>query len=124
MALKYASNSLNVVWHRINLSKNGFIHYLRNLRSHPMVLAPEGNGFDTHRLWETLYMGGTPVIISNRYLPKEILKLPVVILNSWEELEDLELVEQLWNLAQERRNSSFEFLKFSHWRSHILRSVP
>ena len=38
--------------------KNGyaFDKYLENLCMHKYVICPEGNGVDTHRLWESLYM--------------------------------------------------------------------
>lgn len=36
--------------------------YLLNLRRHRYILCPPGNGEDTHRFWEALYCGATPVI--------------------------------------------------------------
>jgi hypothetical protein len=84
------------------LSDKGRINYLKNLRIHNLVPCPVGNGVDTHRIWETLYMGGTPVITKNRILEPLVKGLPVVILESWDNLRDFEFMEQKWMGIQER----------------------
>lgn len=38
-----------------------FRDYLLKLATHKFVACPRGNGLDTHRVWETLYLGGVPV---------------------------------------------------------------
>jgi hypothetical protein len=35
--------------------------YLRDIASHKFVLSPRGNGVDTHRFWEAVALGSTPV---------------------------------------------------------------
>lgn len=39
--------------------------YLEELASHRFCLCVRGNGLDTHRFWEALYLGVIPVIINN-----------------------------------------------------------
>ena len=39
--------------------------YLRELAQHKFCLCIRGNGVDTHRFWESLYLGVIPVIIDN-----------------------------------------------------------
>jgi hypothetical protein len=39
--------------------------YLNELSSHYFCLCIRGNGIDTHRFWESLYLGVIPVIINN-----------------------------------------------------------
>ena len=53
---------------------------------HLFVACPEGNGIDTHRFWETLYMGRYPVVLHNR-VNDAFRDLPVLILNKWEDFE-------------------------------------
>ena len=36
--------------------------YLRELGRHRFSLAPAGNGLDTHRAWESLYLGVLPLV--------------------------------------------------------------
>jgi len=42
-----------------------YIEYLRELSEHRFCLCIRGNGLDTHRFWESLYLGVIPVIINN-----------------------------------------------------------
>jgi hypothetical protein len=100
------------------LSPRGRIQYLRNLRSHSLVPCPEGNGVDTHRLWETLYMGGTPVVISNKIVNSLINDLPVIVLENWEQLKDYRLMQELW-MNLNSRSYSFAELSVTHWIKQI-----
>lgn len=36
--------------------------YAEQLNSYKFILCPEGNGIDTHRVWESLYAGSVPII--------------------------------------------------------------
>ena len=59
--------------------------YLQSINEHDFVLCPRGNGRDTHRLWETLYLGSIP-IVKNGELPEQLLSdFPVWIVNEWSE---------------------------------------
>lgn len=42
-----------------------YVNYLEELASHRFCLCLRGNGIDTHRFWESLYLGVIPVIINN-----------------------------------------------------------
>jgi hypothetical protein len=56
------------------------------------VAAPRGNGEDTHRLWESLYRGSSPVILRNAWsISLESLGLPISLVEAWsnESLEEL-----------------------------------
>jgi hypothetical protein len=44
-----------------------FTQYLEELSGYRFCLALRGNGLDTHRFWECLYLGVIPVIINNKY---------------------------------------------------------
>jgi hypothetical protein len=104
----------NVDSEKIDLSDSGRIRYLAKLRSASLVPCPEGNGIDTHRLWETIYMGGTPVILRNEYLPTVLNELPVIQLDSWSLLNDSDRMEALWYQVRDREYN-FESLTASYW---------
>lgn len=36
--------------------------YAEQLNSYKFILCPEGNGIDTHRVWESLYAGSVPIV--------------------------------------------------------------
>ena len=107
-----------VVFSEIGYNKNFLIPYLENLRSFPFVICPEGNGYDTHRLWETLYMGGIPVIKQNRYLSDIIKNLPVVALNDWDELNDVDQMYLHWSRIKSNV-WDYNNLRLSFWNKLI-----
>lgn len=55
-----------------------------NLEKYKFSLAPWGNGFDTHRLWEALYAGSIPVTLSHLSL-KSFEEFPIILLDSYSE---------------------------------------
>ena len=100
-------------------TENGRINYLENLRSHGLVLCPEGNGVDTHRFWETLYMGGLPVVTANKGMSFFYDNLPVLQVDTWEQLLDREHVEEKW-LEISRKSYQFDILSTKYWVSKFL----
>jgi hypothetical protein len=93
--------------------------FLREIRNHTFVLCPRGNGVDTHRLWETLYMGSIPIVKRDIAL-REFEDLPICFIDSWEEVttEFLEKEKQRilwcsWNM---------EKMKVSYWINKIKKS--
>ena len=47
-----------------SLEKNSLdlLQYSKNLNTFKYIFCPWGNGFDTHRVWESLYAGGIPIV--------------------------------------------------------------
>ena len=111
LALK---DSSNIETDDIDVSDAGRTRYLTKLRKASLVPCPEGNGIDTHRLWETMYMGGTPVILRNKFLPTVLDNLPVIQLDSWSHLNDVPRMEALWYQVNERQYE-FESLTATYW---------
>jgi hypothetical protein len=72
-------------------SSDGRNHYLRQLATHQFVLAPRGNGIDTHRIWEAIYMGAVPVV---RFVPemhrqwRDVDRLPILFVDDWSQLTE------------------------------------
>lgn len=56
--------------------------YYMDLCRSKFVLCPEGTGIDTHRVYEALYCGATPVVLRNS-LSHLYEKLPVCIVDKW-----------------------------------------
>ena len=56
--------------------------YYTDLCRSKYVLCPEGTGIDTHRVYEALFCGATPVVLRNS-LSHLYERLPVCILESW-----------------------------------------
>ena len=100
------------------ISDIGRIEYLKSLRQADLVICPAGNGVDTHRLWETLYVGGTPAVLSNPIINPLVSNLPVLILQDWSELSDNKRIERMWN-ELDQRNYNFDKLRLSYWISRM-----
>jgi hypothetical protein len=95
-------------------SRIGRLKFLKQVRKQSYVLCPEGNGVDTHRIWETLYLGGIPIILSSNVLNPLLSELPVLIIRDWKELYDKEFLEVKWYEMQTKKYN-FEKLKASFW---------
>jgi hypothetical protein len=48
-------------------SNKPYKEYLEELATHRFCLCVRGNGLDTHRFWESLYLGVIPVVINNEH---------------------------------------------------------
>jgi len=55
------------------------------LRRTKFVACPRGNGLDTHRVWEALYLGAVPVIRKADYFAA-LDGWPIWVVESWQEL--------------------------------------
>lgn len=61
---------------------------LLRMKYYEFCICPEGNGVDCHRFWEALYLKCVPIVVNSPFI--ETLKrynIPLVILNSWEDLD-------------------------------------
>lgn len=92
--------------------------FLEEILNHYFVLCPEGNGIDTHRLWETLYLGRIPVITFNPAM-ESFKDLPILIIPSWKCLTQKVLLIYLENFQSGKIPFSLEKLKFQYWEEKI-----
>jgi len=107
-------------WVTSERGKNGrgFTEYLEDIYDHNFVICPEGNGMDTHRTWETLYMRSIPIEkrnINNQFYTD----LPICFVDDWSEItlaflgsEYKRIKNGVWNMKK---------LTFEYWRNKILR---
>ena len=108
--------------HEPSLSREAMSSYLRNMRESPLTPCPEGNGVDTHRFWECLYVGGTPVVVKNKSMDSLYGRVPAVVLNSWSEIRDSRLLEKLWHDARSKLWQK-EVLSLKFWTNRIGSSI-
>jgi hypothetical protein len=76
-------------------------NYLIDITKHDFVLCPRGNGIDTHRLWETLYMERIPIVIYTDIHPS-FIGLPILFINSWDEINENFLKEKLIEIKSKK----------------------
>jgi len=98
----------------------GFDDYIDNVYNHHFVICPDGNGIDTHRLWECLYLNCIPIV--KKGINVNFYKdLPICFINEWSDISESFLNHELnrinnctWNMNKinfyywEKRIKSFE----------------
>ena len=97
------------------------IPYIENFKKQSkfkFVLAPFGEGIDTHRVWEALLFGNIPIVKSST-LDKLYKNFPVLIVKSWKDLNN----EKLIYIAKRFNNKSYyyEKLLIDYWKVKILK---
>lgn len=110
-------SSPHIDWEEPQLNLDEFFDRILN---YEMIVCPAGNGVDTHRLWEVLYSKRIPIVIKiGKYKIYELYeKLPIVILNSVEELKNFDLINQKYNECISKE-SHIELLNCDYWKNLI-----
>jgi hypothetical protein len=104
----------------VNNSLEGRKQFLREIRNHSFTLCPRGNGLDTHRLWETLYMGGIPIVrCENGY--SAFKDLPICFIDSWNDVNQDFLEKEKARIKNEKWN--MDKLKVGYWIEKIKDSL-
>lgn len=111
-------NLSHVDWQEPNLTFRDFFDQILNYQ---MVVCPMGNGVDTHRLWEVLYTGRIPVTIKGGDFKIYDLyeKLPIIILDSPDDLYNLSLIESKYNLILSTKYDQ-DLLDCNWWINQII----
>lgn len=79
--------------------------YLREMQNHKFVLCPSGNGIESSRNWETLYMGRVPIFKKHPYLRAVFNDFPVLWVNEFDEIDEklLKNFEYLFDVPYDRK---------------------
>jgi len=95
--------------------------YIDDLALHKFCICPEGNGDDTHRFWECLYVETVPIVVRSP-LTEQIhaLGLPCVLIDSWKSF----YLEQLPNYASFVFDDAYYYsISFTKLRNTIMNEV-
>ena len=61
---------------------------LRRMAEYKYCICPDGNGADTHRIWEALYLGVVPILTESTFSNNlRRLGFPCILVESWEKLD-------------------------------------
>lgn len=89
-------NNIDNSYYEYNIS---FDLYLEKLAKSYFSVCPMGNGIDSHRIWESLYLNTIPIVektIHIEYL-KNQFNLPIIMLDDWKQFKDLQLNTDLYS---------------------------
>lgn len=91
--------------------------YKHRLNTHHFILCPRGNGIDTHRLWESMYLGIFPIVENNIHYEKCLIDLPVILVDSFKEVTYQFLLEKIEDFKNKKFN--MKKLNTSWWIKNI-----
>jgi hypothetical protein len=111
----YENFSTNEYWTVRNPWEISDIYqYREELLNHKFCMCPRGNGIDTHRFWECLYLGIIPVVVNN-YNMSHFDELPVLFVDSFTDLIGEEnYLEKIYNDFSSQ-TWNFNKLKIDWW---------
>jgi hypothetical protein len=107
-------------WVTCRMGVNGqeFDDYLDNIYNHKFVVCPEGNGIDTHRIWECLYMGTIPLVDKNINNEFYFGVTPMLMIKDWNFLAGHKTLLEAFN-DFEFQNWYKDMLTFEYWKDKI-----
>jgi len=105
-------------WVSLEVGSNGqrFDNYLDNIYNHKFTLSPRGNGIDTHRKWEALYLNTIPIEkrnINNTFYED----LPICFVDEWEDITEDFLNSEYARIMKTQYN--LEKLNVEFWKNKI-----
>ena len=66
---------------------------INRLAQYKWCICPEGNGVDTHRLWEAMYLGCIPIVLKSPFIDTLMHytegELPIYVIDTWSDLTNL-----------------------------------
>ena len=91
------------------IPKLEYPEYLKCLVCYKFAICPEGNGLDTHRFWECLYLKVIPVCLKNQITIFYNQYFPILLLNHWDEINNIN-IDEIYNNADWK---NYHLLNFS-----------
>ncbi len=88
--------------------------YLSEMKRHKFVLCPSGNGIESARNWETLYMRRVPVFKRHPYLEEIFKDFPALFVDDFNEVTE-ELLLANDHLFQQAQTMDMEKLSLDYW---------
>ena len=93
--------------------------YFKLVRRYKFIFVCEGNGFDTHRLWEVLYQNSFPVLIESSWAKSlKYLDLPILFVSELGAI-DSELLDEHFRKFSGKRPTDYPQLWMPFWRELI-----
>jgi len=117
-----------------NTYKRNLCHYQTELNGIPMwpktnneeywqmisrslfTIAPHGNGVDSHRIWECLYLGSIPIVEYHTCF-SQFKHLPILFVDNYSILTK-EFLEQQYTILRNKNNACNE-LDLEYWKQNI-----
>lgn len=112
--LKTLFSLKNKSWIELKTLKQDPEQYLIDMNSCKYTICPWGNGYDTHRIWESIYLKSIPVT-RNHIAYRQFQDLPIIFIENWKKLDLDYLEEEASNLNY----YNLEKLDLDYWENSI-----
>ncbi len=115
--LNAIKDSENIYFLRFSNHKN----YIRELSKCKFNICPEGNGLDTHRFWESLFVKTIPIVLQSNFIENfKKFEIPMLCLDSWQDLNKMNKVK-LDEFYDSNKSKLYKnnFLEFDFWMDQI-----
>ena len=99
-----------------NMDKS-FEEYIIELSSYKFCVSPPGRGVDTHRTWEALMVGTIPIMLSSPLDPL-FEKLPVIIINNIDDIQNIteEFLQNQYEIIH-AKSYDFSIVYSNYWKT-------
>lgn len=89
-------------------------NYWKQISASNYVIAPHGNGVDSHRIWECLILKTIPIVQYHECF-SQFTNLPILFIDDWKYVTRDLLQEQLLNLQSKMCN--LDILNINYWKN-------
>lgn len=113
---KAVGSEFRMFQRRDRQNENYVLDYFNQVSQYKFVLCPWGVGVDTHRLWESLYLGSIPITRYHKVY-EAFRDYPIIFLSEWSELGDIDFED-----AYRRNKQKLETenrIYFDYWNNKI-----
>lgn len=88
----------------------------KKIKKFKFIACPQGNGLDTHRVWESILLGCIPIVKSGP-LDKLYKQFPIIIIKKWSEINSISLKKKYYLIK--KKKYKFKLLKNNYWIDKI-----
>jgi len=99
-----------------DISEKGHYNFLSEIYEHKFCFAPRGNGIDTHRLWESLYLRTIP-IVKKCLAMEQFYDLPILFVDDWDNITEDFLNKKYEEIINKKY--PLDKLKINYWLNLI-----
>ena len=104
-------------WAEVEEDDLSIEQYAEKIKNASFVICPWGNGVDSHRVWETLFLGSIPIIKKHTTF-NNLNGLPIYFVDDFKELTEEKLKEFLVSLRSSK-SLNIEKLNVEYWENIV-----
>ena len=110
----------NFDWTTVVHEPKDFKEYLDELSSHSYALCPEGNGIDSYRILECIYLGVVPIVLQSP-TTEYMSDLPILLVDSLHDIYPEKLESEYEELKT--RMDNLDMADLSYWKEEIKKAA-